>query len=71
MGLLDHLWDDTVAGPRPDNGLGKLRKHNTFSYRDTSGKGMQPNNIITYSITNQTGLSQLLFNCTSINSTIC
>jgi len=24
--LLDKLWDDTVAGPRPENGLGKLRK---------------------------------------------
>ncbi|XP_031406678.1 dormancy-associated protein homolog 3 isoform X2 [Punica granatum] len=39
MGLLDHLWDDTVAGPRPDNGLGKLRKHSTFSFRSAnSGK---------------------------------
>ncbi|KAK3151586.1 hypothetical protein QOZ80_3AG0247770 [Eleusine coracana subsp. coracana] len=26
MGLLDQLWDDTVAGPRPDTGLGRLRK---------------------------------------------
>jgi hypothetical protein len=26
MGLLDKLWDDTLAGPRPENGLGKLRK---------------------------------------------
>ncbi|CAJ2631681.1 unnamed protein product [Trifolium pratense] len=25
MGLLDQLWDDTVAGPRPENGLGKLQ----------------------------------------------
>ncbi|NP_001306024.1 Dormancy-associated 3 [Zea mays] len=31
MGLLDQLWDDTVAGPRPDSGLGKLRKHASFS----------------------------------------
>ncbi|KAH6772521.1 Dormancy/auxin associated family protein [Perilla frutescens var. frutescens] len=38
MGLLDHLWDDTVAGPRPDSGLGKLRKHSTFSFRSNSGK---------------------------------
>ncbi|XP_023643786.1 dormancy-associated protein homolog 3 isoform X2 [Capsella rubella] len=36
MGLLDHLWDDTVAGPRPENGLGKLRKHHTFSFRPSS-----------------------------------
>ncbi|EOY11522.1 Dormancy/auxin associated family protein isoform 2 [Theobroma cacao] len=38
MGLLDQLWDDTVAGPRPDNGLGKLRKHSTFTFRPSSAK---------------------------------
>ncbi|XP_022145893.1 dormancy-associated protein homolog 3-like isoform X1 [Momordica charantia] len=38
MGLLDQLWDDTLAGPRPDSGLGKLRKQPTFSSRSTSGK---------------------------------
>ncbi|XP_073044485.1 dormancy-associated protein homolog 3 isoform X2 [Primulina eburnea] len=38
MGLLDQLWDDTVAGPLPDNGLGKLRKHSTFSFRSNSPK---------------------------------
>ncbi|CAK9314989.1 unnamed protein product [Citrullus colocynthis] len=37
MGLLDQLWDDTVAGPRPETGLGKLRKHSTFSGRPSSG----------------------------------
>jgi hypothetical protein len=26
MGLLDQLWDDTVAGSRPDTGLSRLRK---------------------------------------------
>ncbi|KAG7034604.1 hypothetical protein SDJN02_04334, partial [Cucurbita argyrosperma subsp. argyrosperma] len=26
MVLLEKLWDDIVAGPRPDRGLGKLRK---------------------------------------------
>ncbi|KAF3325460.1 auxin-repressed protein-like protein [Carex littledalei] len=26
MVLLEKLWDDVVAGPRPDNGLGCLRK---------------------------------------------
>ncbi|KAK1607608.1 hypothetical protein QYE76_031281 [Lolium multiflorum] len=31
MGLLDQLWDETVAGPRPDHGLGKLRKYASFS----------------------------------------
>ncbi|KAL1294073.1 hypothetical protein HN51_027975 [Arachis hypogaea] len=41
MGLLDHLWDDTVAGPPPDNGLGKLRKHHTFAFRSASGTGKE------------------------------
>lgn len=31
MGLLDKLWDETLAGPTPDSGLGKLRKYNSFS----------------------------------------
>ncbi|WJX19557.1 hypothetical protein P8452_09232 [Trifolium repens] len=39
MSLLDHLWDDTVAGPRPENGLGKLRKHPTFPSPSISDKG--------------------------------
>ncbi|XP_039064014.1 dormancy-associated protein homolog 3-like isoform X3 [Hibiscus syriacus] len=38
MGLLDQLWDDTVAGPRPDNGLGKLRKQSSFPLRPNSSK---------------------------------
>ncbi|GFP79149.1 hypothetical protein PHJA_000058400 [Phtheirospermum japonicum] len=38
MGLLDQLWDDTVAGPQPESGLGKLRKHSTFSFRSNSSK---------------------------------
>ncbi|KAB2621505.1 hypothetical protein D8674_023687 [Pyrus ussuriensis x Pyrus communis] len=39
MGLLDQLWDDTLAGPQPDSGLGKLRKHKTFSFRSSSATG--------------------------------
>ncbi|KAL5995757.1 hypothetical protein ACLOJK_025827, partial [Asimina triloba] len=31
MGLLDKLWDDTVAGPQPENGLSKLRKYSSMS----------------------------------------
>ncbi|KAF8007274.1 hypothetical protein BT93_K1315 [Corymbia citriodora subsp. variegata] len=38
MGLLDQLWDDTVAGPRPESGLGRLRKFSTFSSRSSSAK---------------------------------
>ncbi|XP_052194096.1 dormancy-associated protein homolog 3-like [Diospyros lotus] len=38
MSLLDQLWDDTVAGPRPENGLGRLRKQPSFTFRSSSGK---------------------------------
>ena len=38
MGLLDKLWDDTLAGPRPETGLGRLRKHASFSLQINSGK---------------------------------
>ncbi|XVF74259.1 hypothetical protein PTKIN_Ptkin13bG0095700 [Pterospermum kingtungense] len=31
MGLLHKLWDETLAGPMPESGLGKLRKYDTFS----------------------------------------
>ncbi|XP_015875073.3 dormancy-associated protein homolog 3 isoform X1 [Ziziphus jujuba] len=48
MGLLDQLWDDTVAGPRPENGLGKLRKHSTFSFRSGSGKGTDGGSVRSY-----------------------
>lgn len=36
MGFLHKLWDDTVAGPAPDSGLGKLRKYNSFAGRSSS-----------------------------------
>ncbi|XP_060189211.1 dormancy-associated protein homolog 4-like [Lycium barbarum] len=36
MGFLHKLWDETLAGPAPDSGLGKLRKYNSFAGRATS-----------------------------------
>ncbi|XP_021772848.1 dormancy-associated protein homolog 3-like isoform X3 [Chenopodium quinoa] len=41
MGLLEKLWDDTLAGPQPDSGLGRLRKFNTFHSRSTPSKEME------------------------------
>ncbi|XP_016753555.1 dormancy-associated protein homolog 3 isoform X3 [Gossypium hirsutum] len=38
MGLLGQLWDDSVAGPRPDTGLGKLRKQSKFTFWPNSAK---------------------------------
>nr|XP_011466170.1 PREDICTED: auxin-repressed 12.5 kDa protein isoform X1 [Fragaria vesca subsp. vesca] len=46
MGLLDQLWDDTVAGPRPDIGLGKLRKNQPL--RSNSGKGVDGGSARSY-----------------------
>ncbi|KAL4377230.1 hypothetical protein GQ457_02G038840 [Hibiscus cannabinus] len=40
MGLLDQLWDDTVAGPPPENGLGMLRKRTfrpPYSAKESEG----------------------------------
>ncbi|XP_062143560.1 dormancy-associated protein homolog 3 [Alnus glutinosa] len=48
MSLLDQLWDDTLAGPRPENGLGKLRKHSTFSFRSNSAKESDGGNARSY-----------------------
>ncbi|KAM7254488.1 hypothetical protein ACFE04_003868 [Oxalis oulophora] len=36
MGFLHKLWDETLAGPAPDNGLGKLRKYDSFSGRSSA-----------------------------------
>ncbi|KAL6645958.1 hypothetical protein ACP70R_017566 [Stipagrostis hirtigluma subsp. patula] len=48
MGLLDQLWDETVAGPPPDSGLGKLRKYSSFS-QSSSAPATPP--AVTRSIT--------------------
>ncbi|KAE8660213.1 Dormancy/auxin associated family protein isoform 4 [Hibiscus syriacus] len=48
MRLLDQLWDDTVAGPPPDNGLGKLRKHSTFTFRPSSAKEPDGGSVRSY-----------------------
>ncbi|KAH1037684.1 hypothetical protein AAZX31_20G223000 [Glycine max] len=48
MGLLDHLWDDTLAGPRPENGLGKLRKHHSFAFRSASAKESDSGSVKSY-----------------------
>ncbi|KAF0899755.1 hypothetical protein E2562_024079 [Oryza meyeriana var. granulata] len=42
MGLLDQLWDETVAGPRPDSGLGKLRKYSSFSPSSSAAAATAP-----------------------------
>ena len=39
MVLIDKLWDDVVAGPQPDKGLGKLRKLSTKNMETKDGEG--------------------------------
>ncbi|XP_051204999.1 dormancy-associated protein homolog 3 [Lolium perenne] len=51
MGLLDQLWDETVAGPRPDHGLGKLRKYSSFSPSSSSLAAADVAPAVTRSIT--------------------
>ncbi|KAK9076931.1 hypothetical protein SSX86_005266 [Deinandra increscens subsp. villosa] len=38
MSLLNKLWDDTIAGPPPEKGLGKLRKQSTLSFRSLNSE---------------------------------
>ncbi|XWS20023.1 hypothetical protein CRYUN_Cryun31cG0065900 [Craigia yunnanensis] len=56
MGLLNKLWDETLAGPMPETGLGKLRKYDSFSAtRSSPAPVVDANNnnkvMITRSIT--------------------
>ncbi|KAJ3687324.1 hypothetical protein LUZ61_016488 [Rhynchospora tenuis] len=41
--MLEKLWDDVVAGPQPDNGLGKLRKPTSRLTVDTDLEGGSSN----------------------------
>ncbi|XP_061341533.1 dormancy-associated protein 1-like isoform X1 [Gastrolobium bilobum] len=43
MVLLEKLWDDVVAGPQPERGLGKLRKLNTNFKDEGEGSKFQRN----------------------------
>ena len=47
MGFLHKLWDDTVAGPTPESGLGKLRKLDSLStVRSPLSVDLAPRNLI-------------------------
>ncbi|KAM7500772.1 hypothetical protein LguiA_025186 [Lonicera macranthoides] len=45
MVLLDKLWDDVIAGPHPERGLGKLRKITVkpLDIKDGEGEGSTSN----------------------------
>ncbi|TKY64226.1 auxin-repressed 12.5 kDa protein isoform 2 [Spatholobus suberectus] len=51
MGFLHKLWDETLAGPTPETGLGKLRKYNSFSGGSGVGSTVAEDVPISRSIT--------------------
>ncbi|XP_020228382.1 dormancy-associated protein homolog 4 isoform X2 [Cajanus cajan] len=52
MGFLDKLWDETLAGPTPETGLGKLRKYNSFPAGGAAARSAPPPDVpISRSIT--------------------
>ncbi|KAL4286600.1 hypothetical protein HN51_054367 [Arachis hypogaea] len=52
MGFLHKLWDETLAGPAPESGLGKLRKYNSFVGSGGARSPMSPDDVpISRSIT--------------------
>ncbi|PWA78921.1 hypothetical protein CTI12_AA212010 [Artemisia annua] len=54
MSLLNKFWDDTIAGPPPEKGLGKLRKQSNLSFRslnsDKESEVVSPSMRVTRSI---------------------
>ncbi|KAL3639804.1 hypothetical protein CASFOL_014772 [Castilleja foliolosa] len=46
MGFLHQLWDETLAGPAPDSGLGKIRKYNSVSARSATVPPLDDNHPI-------------------------
>ncbi|XP_065869444.1 dormancy-associated protein homolog 4 [Euphorbia lathyris] len=51
MGILHKLWDETLAGPTPDAGLGKLRKFYSINGSNSSVVPGHDNIAISRSIT--------------------
>ncbi|KAH9665392.1 auxin-repressed protein [Citrus sinensis] len=47
MGFLHKLWDETLAGPTPDSGLGKLRKNLSGDPGSPSGSCSSPRTPLT------------------------
>nr|VDD52608.1 unnamed protein product [Brassica oleracea] len=46
MGLLHKLWDETVAGPAPENGLKKLRNHNSATKNSNQKLMVNPGRVL-------------------------
>ncbi|KAF3451986.1 hypothetical protein FNV43_RR08082 [Rhamnella rubrinervis] len=51
MEFLHKLWDETLAGPAPDAGLGKLRKYDSFSATRSRSMVLDHDVPVTRSIT--------------------
>ncbi|XP_024544646.1 dormancy-associated protein 1-like [Selaginella moellendorffii] len=62
MGLLDKLWDDVVAGPQPETGLGKLRERELVNAARAKEKmihapGFRPPFLVTTPVTRDNSLA--------------
>ncbi|KAL2516491.1 Dormancy/auxin associated family protein [Forsythia ovata] len=57
MGFLHKLWDETLAGPTPDSGLGKLRKYNSLS-ADSRSAAVPPSVVIPPPLDDQIPISR-------------
>ncbi|XP_022964293.1 dormancy-associated protein homolog 4-like [Cucurbita moschata] len=49
--FLHKLWDETLAGPTPDTGLGKLRKYDSLSVAESPPVKISKDIPVTRSIT--------------------
>lgn len=51
MGFLDHLWDETLAGPTPDSGIAKFRKFKALRLHPGGPSHAEENHPISRNIT--------------------
>jgi len=58
MAFLHKLWDETLAGPTPDSGLGKLRKYNSLSAASTRSTAAPPSVVIPPPLDDQIPISR-------------
>ncbi|XP_076890417.1 dormancy-associated protein homolog 4-like isoform X2 [Bidens hawaiensis] len=51
MGFFRNLWDEALAGPAPDTGVGKFRRYNSFFSRPNNPPAAGDNTPVSRSIT--------------------
>ncbi|XP_076884499.1 dormancy-associated protein homolog 4-like [Bidens hawaiensis] len=51
MGFFRNLWDEALAGPAPDSGVGKFRRYNSLFSRQNNPPTAGDNTPVSHSIT--------------------